>query len=189
MPNWCDCELRVIGKTKEVKLFKEFAKSDIDYRTSDDGKDENVLDTNNFIPYPKYFKDLDDKAKEHNEKAQKLTGKAREKFKHMKDGFNSGGYEWCSENWGTKWGICRAELTDEYTWELEGEERNDLNYSFETAWSPPCPLVVRMSVLFPSLTFELRYFESGGGFNGLFVCEKGKIIDDKQGEYFGNRGG
>ena len=181
IPNWCDCDLKVTGKIKEVKLFKEFAKSG-------KGEELNVLDTNNFIPYPKKFKDLDDKARDHNEKAEKrskLKGNKDKKFKLIKDGFNSGGYEWCSEKWGTKWGICNAEIDNE----LDDEGEGELSYNFETAWSPPSPVIVRMSKLFPLLRFELRYFEGSMGFKGLLVCEKGKVIDDKRGDYFGNRGG
>jgi len=107
---------------------------------------------------------------------------------YIKDGFNSGGYEWCIKNWGTKWGICNAELgnadyisADSISYELE--------YTFDTAWSPPTPIVKKMSEMFPSLTFTLKYFEGGGGFNGLYVCEKGEVIRDLTGDYFGNRGG
>jgi len=103
----------------------------------------------------------------------------------MKDGFNSGGYEWCNENWGTKWGICNAELINDNDY----DETKELGYSFETAWSPPFPVVLEMSKLFPNLEFDLRYFEGGNGFNGLFVCKKGKVETDKQGDYFGSRGG
>lgn len=128
---------------------------------------------------------MDDKAREHDKKGEKLRGKAKENFESMTDGFNSGGYEWCCENLGTKWGICRAEIEDETDYEGESE----LRYSFETAWSPPSPVIIRMSVLFPSLKFELRYFEGANCFNGILVCEKGKVTTDKQGEYFGSRGG
>jgi len=123
---------------------------------------KSVLDADKIIPYPKEFKNLD---------------KAR-----PGEGFNSGGYEWCCENWGTKWGFCDPAVADNI-------KHGELVYTFETAWSPPIPLIKELGKLFPKLVFELRYFEGGAGFNGLFVIENGKVEVDKVGEYFGYRGG
>ena len=176
MPNWCECELRIEGKKKELAKFKEFAKTK-----------KNVLDTEKFIPYPKKFKDLDEKSRKLDEKRDKMRkrGKsyeeAEKKYPYMKDGFNSGGYEWCNDNWGTKWGICDAELIEDY-----GDE---LNYEFNTAWSPPEPVIIKMSKMFPKLKFTLTYYEVAMQFNGILICEKGKIIEQDTGKYFGHRGG
>ena len=60
---------------------------------------------------------------------------------------------------------------------------------FDTAWSPPLPVVRKAAELFPSLSFELRYFECGDGFNGLFCCREGEVDFDESGPYFGDRGG
>jgi hypothetical protein len=168
VPNWCECDLRIEakdhknkGQIKELKAFVKHAKT---------GK--NPLDTEKFIPYPKRFTELDKKAREEAKKG-----------KHMKDGFNSGGYEWCNENWGTKWGICHAKEPEEnYQW-------GELFYTFASAWSPPLPVVKKMSEMFKGLRFILTYFECGMAFNGIFICEDGKVIEDKTGAYFGNRGG
>ena len=46
MPNWCECDLEILGIKKELKRFSRFAKTK-------KGKEINVLDTNKFIPYPK----------------------------------------------------------------------------------------------------------------------------------------
>jgi len=180
MPNWCDCELRVeVKDTKnkeqenkglsELKKFKNFAR-----------KGENVLETNNFIPYPKRFKEQTRLAEKHNKKLNELSKEETKSFKMMSDGFNSGGYDWCIKNWGTKWGICDASM-EMYHSELE--------YWFQTAWSPPEPVIRKMSKMFPRLKFVLTYFEGGMGFNGLLVCKGGKVIEEKCGDYFGGRGG
>ena len=192
MPNWCECDLEILGIKKELKRFSRFAKTK-------KGKEINVLDTNKFIPYPKKFLDLDKKSEKWEKKAEEFAKKKgvkgyydlsediKKQFEaknpKIKDGFNSGGFEWCCKNWGTKWGICNAEINKDYY----GDNR--LFYSFETAWSPPYPLILKMSKLFPELEFVLRYFEGGCGFNGLFKCKKGKRIVNKSGEYFGDRGG
>jgi len=186
MPNWCENELRVEGNKKDLQKFKKFAKSE-----------GSVLNHNNFIPYPKKFKELDKKAEVWLKKADELAKKhkaknwyslpieLREKFekengKEPKDGFNQGGYEWCNDKWGTKWGICEPVL-DEF--------ETELLYRFDTAWSPPTPIIIKMSEMFPKLEFELRYFEGGMGFNGLFICKGGEIKRNSCSDYFGDRGG
>jgi len=195
MPNYCECDLRIEGTSKQLKKFKLFAKT---------GK--NVLDTNKFVPYPEEFKEQDEKAR----RFEILTKKINEKIKltkkeanelamihlayekdivngNMNDGYNSGGYDWCSKNWGTKWGICEAHCDDEIGNCYKGV--GDINYSFNCAWAPATPVILAMSKKFRSLKFDLRYFEGGSEFNGMFICKGGKIIEDEQGKYFGMRGG
>ena len=96
------------------------------------------------------------------------------KFLPIPEKVNS--YDWCMENWGTKWDAVNV-----------GRCENDgaIEYSFGTAWSPPTFVVKKMCELFPNLKFELRYFEAGVGFNGIFVCEKGEVKTDICSEYFG----
>ena len=84
-PNWCSNDLRIEGELKEVEKFKK----------------ENVkLDFDKYIPYPKEFTDKDKQASKNRvEKQTTINGKL-----DTTDGYNSGGYEWCIQNWGTK---CR----------------------------------------------------------------------------------
>ena len=161
MPNWVDCDFVVEGSKDELQKFKKFAK---------EGKD--LLSANKFIPYPKKYKKLDDMA----EKAEK------EHKPRPKDGFNSGGYEWCIKNWGTKWGIVDAELLE--------ESGDRLTYAFITAWSTPTPLVEKMSEMFPKLTFELSYYEASMEFSGKLEVKGGIITKDEyDSKYNGYRGG
>ena len=175
MPNWCDCELMITGDANELKKFRKFAQTG-------KGDTKNVLDTNQFIPYPKKFARLDKKADKHNKKRASLTDEEQKNSEHMTDGFSSGGIDWCRENWGTKWGICGATINSEdYSYGLE--------YVFVTAWSPAKPVIAKMSKMFPKLRFDLRYFESQRRHNGLLVCKQGTIVENTTGEYFGHRGG
>ena len=180
MPNHVDNELRVTGSIKDIAKFKAFAK-----------EGDCLLSANKFIPYPKEFDEQDKKAKEQDEKRNRLIEelkgekdayeKALEKFPYIKDGYNSGGYSWCVKEWGTKWGC--------YDVKLEIDTNDELFYQFNSAWSPPEPLIKKMSKMFPDLNFELRYFECGMGFNGILEVEGGKVIQYLSGDYFGNRGG
>ena len=104
-----------------------------------------------------------------------------------KDGFNSGGYDWCVANWGTKWPASRVEVEGPVTG--YDEKTLEVVFHFDTAWSPPMPVIKRAAELYPALRFELRYFECGCCFNGLFRCSAGAVESNKCGAYFGTRGG
>lgn len=68
-------------------------------------------------------------------------------------------YNWCIENWGTKWDV-EAMLVDEGS--------TYLSYTFSSAWSPPISFVEKASKLFPLLDFMLEFKEPGMGFAGEF---------------------
>lgn len=200
MPNHCDNDLRITGPSKELKRFKEFAKETKD--TNNDNNEE-LLSADKFIPYPEKFTQQDKKARERdvlrNALCQKLQkeGKTEEvantealkKYPYMKDGYSEGGYFWCCDNWGTKWGFYDIELVEENYREGKNDKYSELLYNFNTAWSPALPLIKKMGEMFPLLEFDLRYFEQGEGFNGMFLMKEGKVYQDKSGEYFGDRGG
>jgi len=193
MPNWCENDLRITGSKKELKRFKAFAKGT---------EEDELLSCEKFIPYPDKFKKQDELANKNGKLRQDLIDKlikkgtpedkAREKafkdFPAIPDGFNQGGYDWCVKNWGTKWGFCDIHLEEENLSDKE-DKYNEFLYSFNTAWSPATPVIQKMGEMFPLLEFDLRYFEQGAGFNGIFWMKDGKVEQDKTGEYFGNRGG
>ena len=83
------------------------------------------------------------------------------------------GYSWCISHWGTKWDLCR----DRFYSSLNGGRAE---YYFDTAWSPPCPWLEKVSRDWPDLSFELVYYETGAGLAGRFVCEDGEVVDDTQ---------
>ncbi len=189
MPNWCSNDLRITGDLKELKRFKQFAEGTFE------GQKE-LLSADKFIPYPKEYKEKDEKATEQDKlredyiakhgRTDKAKEEAWEKYPSLSTGFNDGGYAWCIKNWGTQWGFCHTELLEEADFK---DGNGELFYSFDTAWSPALPVIKTMGKMFPLLTFDLRYFEQGEGFNGMLRIEKGKVTHDKTGEYFGDRGG
>lgn len=96
-------------------------------------------------------------------------------------------FDWCIENWGTKWNafhVSRGDPEPGLT-----DDTIEVVYNLDTAWSPPLPVIQKASELFPLLSFELRYFECGGGFNGMLCCRGGEVTYDESGPYFGDRGG
>ncbi len=197
MPNWVYGQLCVTGDKKELQKFKEFAEGEETFYDDDFGKGVNtqkyILDMNKFIPYPKKFKEIDKKAYDYNINIKELQKKsetdkeAKEEYERLlvlqelekdgsrdilwkPDGFNSGGYEWCVRNWGTKWNFGDVSLR---------EENNELNYSFQTAWSIPMPVLFKMSKMFPSLTFSYYGDEESEAFETEIEFKAGKIVSEE----------
>jgi len=67
-------------------------------------------------------------------------------------------YDWKVKNWGTKWNA--GDDVD------IGEGDGILEYTFDTAWSPPNPIAEALSFRFPDCIFILSYKEEGMGFAG-----------------------
>lgn len=64
-------------------------------------------------------------------------------------------YDWCVSNWGTKWNACHSEY-----WDVD-ESSNMTMYRFDTAWSPPEPVIHALAIAYPNLTFRLEYTIEG----------------------------
>jgi hypothetical protein len=173
MPNWCECDFCISGPKEEVERFLESVKGE-----------ESVFDFNQLACYPEHFSEADGPFRDW----LKKPADEREALPPL-DGFNRGGYEWCIANWGTKWNANDAKLVHQSTWNNEGRPALSVMLAFSTAWSPPLPIVMKASERFPELEFELRYFERGMEFNGIFVCKGGEVTRNEDGPYFGMRGG
>lgn len=82
-------------------------------------------------------------------------------------------YKWRLQHWGTKWNCYQVEFThsgDEYC------------YFFNTAWCPfSSSVLVKMSEMFPTLSFELLYGEIGCAFYGSMSASAGELGTCSQG--------
>lgn len=150
MPNWCENELEVTGPREDLDRFIQAVMSD-----------RSKFDFDRVIPYPLAFKNQDLIAQTTREMGWKDS-----KGRYPRDGFNSGGYNWCIANWGTKWWVGDVFFADYGT---------SLEYRFDTAWSPPNPVVERLIKDWPTLDFELHYKEVGMGFIGLLAGKDGEV--------------
>jgi hypothetical protein len=190
MPNFCENELTITGPDIDKVL------ATIRHMESDN-PDEHILDFDKIIPYPQDFKDLDKRNAEYQQKHRAIVQDDPERdtklkalageygvepgMPWLKDGFNSGGFEWCCENWGTKWNACHVSLSK------RGE--GSAFIEFETAWSPPVPVIEKLATLFPDHDFELEYFEGGMGFCGQARWSQGEEQYHNHSDYYGHRGG
>jgi hypothetical protein len=77
-------------------------------------------------------------------------------------------WDWRVQNWGTKWDIEAV---------LDSADESYLEYSFDSAWSPPIQWLQKIVKDFPKLLFTLKYEEEGMGFMGKAVGANGEVVD------------
>lgn len=190
MPNYCANDVYVQGPPDAVAALLAFVGAD---------QPEPQFDFDAIVPYAEPFRQMDIEAAAFAWGVKEIDGAAElayiEKYGHNKDGYNSGGYDWCCANWGTKWRASGVTRTD----------HAGVRISFTTAWSPPNPIIVALHRRFPETTLRVEYFERGVGIAGGFACQSkadhddydrkhewqaGTLSDEWQtNEYKGHRGG
>jgi hypothetical protein len=76
-------------------------------------------------------------------------------------------YSWCIENWDTKWNSNNTIIDD-----------NTL--LFETAWSHPEKVILKLSQLLPNSVIEVQYADEDIGVNcGEYSIKNGEILSEK----------
>lgn len=85
-------------------------------------------------------------------------------------------YDWRVENWGTKWGAYnQSSRTADHSQEGVG------CYIFNTAWTPPIPVIRRLATIFPDITFKWRWADENYGHNlGEARFINGTVVWEKQ---------
>ena len=71
--------------------------------------------------------------------------------------------------WGTKWDVSEVQVIESFD--------GLITYSFDTAWSPPLPFVVRTSRVYKNVCFDIRWDEPGVGLFGRVVVKDGKVME------------
>ena len=79
-------------------------------------------------------------------------------------------YDWSCDNWGTKWNACGYS---------EGIDYSENEYlEFDTAWSAPIPVLVKLSEMFPKIEFQHKWADEDFGQNvGDVTYKKGEMLD------------
>lgn len=189
MPNWCNSELTIEGTEEAISRFKVKAPgcsptyNSIDDMNQDDwGPFESIrikaiysvppeqekvneaLSFHALFPVPEHVRCLP----YHSVGAKSvcdLLGIA----------YETCGYSWELDNWGTKWGGVDV-------W-LDEDSPKLLRYNFNTPWSPPMPWLNKVAADWPELTFDLEYTEPGMGFRGSVRYEDGKLVFENEVDY------
>ena len=87
-------------------------------------------------------------------------------------------YSWCCDNWGTKWDAAEASVSELHRC---SSGYSELSIYFDTAWSPPIPIVDKLVSDYPDLYFKLSFYEPGmffagyAGSDGLYDCLEDEI--------------
>lgn len=96
------------------------------------------------------------------------AGKVCNEFIPQPENIGDGWFDWCVDNWGTKWDIGADIGTDHA--ERYGLKAtvvdNEANCSFDSAWSPPIGLYEKLVEL--GYKVHASYFEGGMAFGGIY---------------------
>jgi hypothetical protein len=169
MPNWCTNMISIKGESEgHIKDICEALKSDT-----------SIFDFNKIIPYPEKYAELDRIADEW----RGTDGKPRFSSKDQApvDGFNQGGHEWVYKNWGTKWNVDSKFIA------VSRPDEDQVVFCFDTAWSPPTPVIQKLSELFPTAGIVLRFKEPDMEEKGLLSFKAGSVFEeeiDEEDEFF-----
>lgn len=136
MPNWCENNIVITGNKKSIQKLAE-AKLSLD----------KLLPIPEELQYPKDYY-VDELVRVEFEKKKK---------DNLKKYGNSDWYDWCINNWGTKWDIDLIKIDSSET---------EIVAQFQTAWSPPITAMYKLVQKYPDLEIDLKYFEGGVGFVG-----------------------
>jgi hypothetical protein len=158
MPNWTSNRIYIEGDQPDIRAFLQAVKWE-----------DELFDFNRIIPMPDILKrtgsghrEIDGKRVESwyivkpwhsdfpGQKEQVRLFTPEEEAELETIGCRDW-YGWALANWGTKWNAGRVEIDD-----------TSINYGsieiiFETAWSAPILVLVRMREMFPALTFDCRW--------------------------------
>lgn len=175
MPNHITGKLVIFGRKGDLEQIRKYVASD-----------ERIIDAENIIPYPEEYQRMDEKVRERygewNNQTKEQVQNYENDFKDgtvLRDGYNSGGYDWCWDNWGTKWNfyhISGGEITEP----SDGDILSycTLEYGFRTAWNPPTPLIEALSKKFPANVMVLYFEDEGWCFDaGYQVFQDGQISE------------
>ena len=137
MPNWCYNRVEVyIEDAEELKRWKETVESK-----------ESKFDFNKIVPMPKELEDT-------------VKGSNHVPSEELKEKYGADNwYDWNVNNWGTKWNIT----VDENEVDDDGDF---IQYTFDTAWSPPSEIFYALRRKFPDVSISWFYDEPGMQFAG-----------------------
>lgn len=164
MPNHITNRLTIIGTEEQVKQVLEAIKGE---------REDQFIDFNKIAPIPKELENTTSPTriisqKEYDEQEKRiaegnltdnennwglsrgltpeLANEYRKKFGY------ADWYNWQIENWGTKWNAYEQVQIENVI-------------EFQTAWSTPFSLLVNLSLMFPEVTFEVRFADEDFGYN------------------------
>ena len=143
MPNWCRNRVTVFGTEEEIsKVEKIFSSKDTVF-----GK---IIPSPDWANIPNEDGELP-KVVEHKQPNGEVSFVTTEFPSGKQD---SRWYDWNIANWDTKWDITNSV-------QFEYEDSEQIEITFNTAWSPPESICHKLREMFPDLSVSWFYDEPG----------------------------
>ncbi len=80
-------------------------------------------------------------------------------------------YEWCNQNWGTKWNAYGYDEGRDYS-------GND-HIWFQSAWAAPHPVIEKLAARYPEIRYEHEWADEDIGYNcGRYSYQNGERIEE-----------
>lgn len=150
MPNWCSNTVEVRGPTKIVKSL-------VDHK----------FDFQKIHPCPEALNITAGREGADEDEAQKELVR-KEKANLKKYGYKNW-YDWCVDQWGTKWNAGGSDREDMLVdFDDDVDDTGIAVFSFSSAWAPPVGVYDKLKELHPELYIQGRYYEPGVGFMGVW---------------------
>jgi hypothetical protein len=165
MPNWVFNDLHIEGSKEAIQKVK--AQLNAPYtRNNSEGE---AHYSNPVISFLNIVRPPEDKMDEY------------EGMRGFKDGEKQGDsefnwYNFNNREWGTKWDVAVHDGEKHSDTQLNQEDETKLHYYFQTAWSPPLPVIEALSLQHPELEITLRYEEEQGWGGEIYWDKTGSTI-------------
>ena len=178
MPNWTGNNLTIIGLVEDINLFEADRLAALKAHDCDM---EQCITFHMVLPMPQELKgtisprrrtyeeiiqiakenNWSDESLQHN-LANALTPEGVAKLDELKAKFGADNwYDWCNDNWGTKWDACHAAI-ERVPYVIAGPQSKDrVVISFDTAWAAPEPVIHALVRKYPNLNFVHSYSYEG----------------------------
>tara|TARA_R110001583_G_scaffold62471_2_gene183659 strand:- start:1862 stop:2290 length:429 start_codon:yes stop_codon:yes gene_type:complete len=142
MPNHCSNRIEISGEPRDVKRVKKFLEN----------KDtDTCFDFNNILPMPKELEGTSSPTEEPNSFKNRRLRKV-----YGTDNW----YDWRILHWGTKW--------NSYDGKIDNEDEEYIVYTFDTAWSPPEPVIHALREKFEEVDITAFFDEPGMEIAGYY---------------------
>ena len=147
MPNWVFNHLTIDGSKEDIAKVKAQVGAVVKRKYKGVDEVDEKIDEEPIFSFMNILPPPEDKLDEY----------------HAVHGYSEGGktgdteYNWYNFNvreWGTKWDARDVDLLE--------EGKTFLRYKFDTAWTPPTPVIEKLAQQNPNLTITLEYREEQG---------------------------
>ena len=178
MPNWTGNRLSIIGLVEDIDLFEADRLAALKAHDCDI---EQCITFHMVLPMPKELKGTISPRPRTEEQIRQdakdygwpeevlqvalercLTPELAVRLDELKAKYGADNwYDWCINNWGTKWDACHAAI-ERVPYVLAGPQSKDrVEISFDTAWCAPEPVIHALVRKYPNLNFVHSYSYEG----------------------------